>query len=36
MNARLVELGELGTAQEALGGSENAGLIIAGNLSLRC
>src|ERR1700682_4707525 len=35
MSVRLVKLGQLRTEQEAMGGSENIGLIIAGNLSRR-
>ena len=35
MSVRLVELGQLRTEQEAVGGSENTGLIIAGNLPRR-
>src|ERR1700730_15068831 len=35
MSVRLVEPGQLWTEQEAVGGSENTGLIIAGNLSRR-
>jgi hypothetical protein len=33
MSVRLVELGQLPTAQEAMGGSKNTGLIIPGYLS---
>ena len=35
MSVRVVELGQLRTEQEAVGGSVDIGLIIAGNLSLR-